>query len=301
MRSRRFLPSLSLLIAFEAVVRAGTTADAARSLNLTQSAISRLVKQLEGQLGIKLFERRRKRLVPTDAALSYSKSISRALDAVEKATLEMVSNPRGGNLSLAVLPAFGTRWLAPRLAGFQRTNPGVTLNLATRLKRFNLVAEGFDAAIHYGSGDWRSVKHMKLFDERVTACASPEFLRSNRITIPADLKHLPLFQIEGRPSAWMSWFEAHGVIPDRGHGMLFDQFAPMTQAAIVGLGVALLPDYLAEADIAEGRLVPLFDVAVPGNGAYWLVWPEERSDYPPLDAFRNWLGRELNSPAETSG
>lgn len=293
MRSRRFLPSLSLLIAFEAVVRTGTTSDAAKSLNLTQSAVSRLVKQLEDQLGIVLFERRRQRLVATDAARSYARSISRTLDAVQRATLELVANPGGGVLSLAVLPAFGTRWLAPRLAGFQRLNPGITLNLATRLKRFNFEAEGFDAAIHYGSGDWRAAKHMKLFDERVTACAAPSFVRQHAIGAPGELKKLPLFQLEGRPAAWMSWFEAHGEAPDRGHGMMFDQFAPMTQAAIVGLGIALLPHYLAEAEIADGKLVPLFSTKVPGNGAYWLVWPEERCDYPPLKAFQCWLKTQL--------
>lgn len=74
--------------------------------------------------------------------------------------------------------------------------------------------------------------------------------------------------------------------------MLFDQFAPMTQAAIAGLGVALLPNYLAESEIAEGRLLPLFTQAVAGNGAYWLVWPKHRSDYPPLTAFREWLAAE---------
>ena len=75
-------------------------------------------------------------------------------------------------------------------------------------------------------------------------------------------------------------------------GMLFDQFAPMTQAAIAGLGVALLPDYLAASEIAEGRLVPLLERAVAGVGAYWLVWPQARANFPPLEAFRTWLAGE---------
>lgn len=295
MRSRRFLPSISLLLAFEAVLRTGTTADAARSLNLTQGAISRLIKQLEAQVGAKLFDRRQQRLVATAAARSYLRNVSRALDAIERATLELVSNPNGGALSLAILPAFGTRWLAPRLGRFQSAHPGVTLNLATRLKRFNLDAEGFDAAIHFGTDDWRSADHLKLFDERVTACASPGFLTSHRIDAPQDLQHVPLFQIESRPTAWTVWFEAHGLSGSSGHGMLFDQFAPMTQAAIAGLGVALLPSYLAAPEIDEKRLVPLFRPEVTGVGAYWLVWPSHRADYPPLLVFRDWLARETQA------
>ncbi|HEV7418155.1 MAG TPA: LysR substrate-binding domain-containing protein, partial [Tianweitania sediminis] len=202
-----------------------------------------------------------------------------------------------GALSLAILPAFGTRWLAPRLGRFQSSHPGVTLNLATRLKRFNLDAEGFDAAIHFGTDDWRSADHLKLFDERVTACASPAFLTHNKIHRPEDLLDLPLFQIESRPSAWPVWFEAHGLSGSSGHGMLFDQFAPMTQAAIAGLGVALLPSYLAAPEIAEKRLVALFKEEVAGVGAYWLVWPTHRADYPPLLAFREWLA-EQTRPAQ---
>jgi DNA-binding transcriptional LysR family regulator len=77
--------------------------------------------------------------------------------------------------------------------------------------------------------------------------------------------------------------------------MLFDQFAPMTQAAIAGLGVALLPDYLVGPELSEGRLVPLLQPSVAGTGAYWLVWPSVRASYPPLEAFRSWLADEIRS------
>jgi DNA-binding transcriptional LysR family regulator len=77
--------------------------------------------------------------------------------------------------------------------------------------------------------------------------------------------------------------------------MLFDQFAPMMQAAIAGLGVALLPDYLVASEITEGRLIPLFKPSVVGTGSYWLVWPIARTHYPPLEAFRNWLALEMQA------
>ena len=292
LRPRRFLPSVSLLSAFEAVLRTGSTAAAARELDLTQGAVSRLIQSLEAQLGRRLFDRHRGRLIATEAARAYGRDITRALDLIQRASMELSANPEGGVLSLAILPAFGTRWLAPRLGAFLVAHPGVTINLATRLRRFNFEAEGFDAAIHFGTDDWRDAGHMKLFDERLTACAAPALLAANPVRHAADLRGLPLLQIETRPTAWAAWFAGQGEEAPPVRGMLFDQFAPMTQAAIAGLGVALLPDYLAEPEIAEGRLAPVLDRAVAGVGAYWLVWPEARASYPPLEAFRSWLAAE---------
>jgi LysR family glycine cleavage system transcriptional activator len=289
-RPRRFLPSTSLLAAFEAVVRTGSTVAAARDLGLSQGTVSRLVQTLEHQLGRPLFERQRQRLIPTEAARAYAHDVSRALDLIQRGSMQLVANPDGGVLSLAILPAFGTRWLAPRLAGFSLAHPGVTINLATRLRRFSFADEGFDAAIHYGIGDWRDAEHMKLFDETVTACIAPALMAADPVASAEDLQRLPLLQIETRPAAWAAWFAAQGMPAPPVRGMLFDQFAPMIQAAISGLGVVLLPDYLAAPEIAEGRLVPLFTPSTMGLGSYWLVWPASRAGHPPLQAFRAWLG-----------
>jgi LysR family transcriptional regulator, glycine cleavage system transcriptional activator len=101
-------------------------------------------------------------------------------------------------------------------------------------------------------------------------------------------------QIETRRQAWSAWFAAHQYQAIRPSGMLFDQFATMTHSAIAGLGVALLPDYLADLEIEEGRLVPLFRRGVPTGGAYWLVWPLSRSDNIPLAAFKGWLAAQFS-------
>lgn len=294
MRSRRFLPSISLLLAFEAVLRTGTTAAAGRELDLTQSTISRLIQNLEMQLGRTLFERHRQKLIPTEAAHSYGRDVTRALDLIQRGSMEFAANPDGGALSLSILPAFGTRWLAPRLGNFLVKHPGITINLSTRLKRFNFAAEGFDAAIHFGTDDWREAGHMKLFDEKLTACISLSLQTQHSVRDVDAVKSLPLLQLETRPDAWRVWFAAQGTKAPNISGMMFDQFATMTQAAIVGLGVALLPDYLADVEIAEGRLLPLFKTAVQGSGSYWLVWPLTRGNYPPLEAFRTWLAAETS-------
>lgn len=289
---RRFLPSISLLTAFEAVCRTGSTAAAARELALTQGAVSRLVQNLEGQLGVALFLRERRRLVPTRAALAYAQDVRKALDLIARSSLGVRSNPGGGVLSLAILPTFGTRWLAPRLSDFLAAHPGVTINLATRLRPFDFARDSMDAAIHFGVDDWPGAGHMKLFDERMIATCAPDFLRRGPVAVPSDLAGLPLLQLETRPQAWAAWFARHGVtagVPMR--GMMFDQFATMIQAAISGVGLALLPEFLAEAEIAEGRLVRACPDAgaVTGVGSYWLVWPEGGADHPPLQPFRDWL------------
>lgn len=295
-RPRRLIPSLSQLTAFEAVMRTGSTAAASRDLDLSQGAISRLVQNLETQLGQRLFVRERQRLVPTAAAQSYGRDVTRALDLIARASMELSANPEGGTLSLAILPAFSTHWLAPRMAGFLAQHPDVTINLATRMKKFNFAAEGFDAAIHFGQADWRGAGHLPLFREVLIPCAAPSLLARHPVQTPADVRGLPLLQIETRPGAWNDWCAALGVTGALPGGMLFDQFAAMGQAAIHGLGAALLPAFHAAPDLAAGRLVELPGGRLDGSGQYFLVWPEARADYPPLMAFRAWI--EAQGPAD---
>ena len=293
---RRLLPSISLLTAFEAVIRTGSTLAAARDLDLTQGAVSRLIQNLEAQLGVTLFLRDRRRLVPTDHALAYARDVGKALDLVSRGSMRVRSNTGGGTLSLAILPTFGTRWLAPRLPRFLAAHPGVTINLGTRLKPFDFEEEGFDAAIHFGRDDWAGAGSVRLFDERLVACSAPSFQSAHPAARARDLIGLPLLQLETRPNAWARWFAHHGVEGPVPQGMLFDQFAPMIQAVIHGLGVALLPEFLAKAELADGRLVRAFGEPVGGPEAYYLVWPAVGAWYPPLQAFRDWLVAEAADP-----
>lgn len=290
---RRLLPSISLLTAFESVVRTGSTQAAARDLNLTQGAVSRLIQNLEAQLAVQLFRRDGRRLIPTDAALAYAREVAKAMDLVSRASMRVRAPGSGGTLALSILPTFGTRWLAPRLPGFLAAHPGVTINLGTRLRPFDFSEEGFDAAIHFGAPTWPDAGFAKLFDERMVALAAPGFLASHPVRGPRDLVGLPLLQLETRPDAWGDWLAYHGVDATQPLGMLFDQFAPMIQAAIYGVGVALLPEFLARAELADGRLVAAWGGAVPSRGSYYLVWPLSGAAHPPLIAFRNWLLSEV--------
>ncbi|MBD3786335.1 MAG: LysR family transcriptional regulator [Sphingomonadales bacterium] len=288
---RRYLPSVSLLSAFEAVCRLGSTSAAARELDLTQGAVSRLVQNLEGQLGVTLFLREGRRLKPTEPALAYARDVRKGLELIARASLGLRANPGGGVLNLAILPTFGTRWLAPRLGAFLDANPGVTLNLGTRLRPFDFASEGFDAAIHFGTRPWPGAEHLPLFDERLIACCAPDFARDNPMRQPADLLEQSLLQLETRPRAWTAWFAHHGLDAPRVAGMMFDQFAPMLQAAVHGLGIALLPEFLAQPEIAEGRLIRTPGKTVTGVGTYALVWPEGVPPSPALGAFRDWIAQ----------
>ncbi len=296
---RQLLPSVSLLTAFEAVIRTGSTLAASRDLDLTQGAVSRLIQNLEAQLGATLFLRERRRLVPTDQALAYARDIGKALDLISRGSMRVRSNTGGGTLSLAILPTFGTRWLAPRLPRFLAGNPGITINLGTRLRPFDFDEEGFDAAIHFGRDDWSGTGSVKLFDERLIACCAPGYLRGHPVAAARDLIGQPLLQLETRPNAWTAWFAHHGATERVPQGMLFDQFAPMIQAVIHGLGVALLPEFLARPELADGRLVEAFGGAVVGQGSYYLVWPSVGAWYPPLQTFRDWLVAEAADPDGT--
>lgn len=291
---RRLLPSMPALIALEAVDRLGTASAAAEELALTQGAVSRALQALEGQLGVQLFVRERQRLRLTPAAQDYVRQIRANLTAISQASLRLRSNPGGGSLSLAILPAFGVQWLAPRLPDFARNHPGVTVNLSTRLRPFDFAAEAFDAAIHFGRPDWPGAEHLLLMEEEVMPVCSPGLLEKP-LTGPQDLLTLPLLQIEGRPGAWGRYLAAQGVPDQRPPGMVFDQFATLTQGAIHGLGVALLPIFLIEDALARGSLVPAWPARGRGLGSYFLVWPRDPAPRPALVAFRDWIGTQVSA------
>jgi LysR family transcriptional regulator, glycine cleavage system transcriptional activator len=293
---RRLLPSMSLLTAFDAVIRTGSTLAAARDLDLSQGAVSRLIQNLEAQLGVTLFLRERRRLIPTDHALAYARDVGKALDLVYRGSIRVRSNAGEGTLTLAILPTFGTRWLAPRLPRFLALHPGVTINLGTRLRPFDFGEEGFDAAIHFGIGPWPGTDGVKLLDERLVACAAPGLIEGRALDTVDGVLALPLLHLETRPHAWAAWFAHHGVPEKVPQGMVFDQFAPMLQAIIHGMGVGLLPEFLARGDLDDGRLVEVFGGPVPVEGSYQLVWPKTGALHPPLRAFRDWLIAEAADP-----
>ncbi|MBT8154449.1 LysR family transcriptional regulator [Epibacterium ulvae] len=296
---RRFFPSISSLRALEALDRHGSASAAAMDLDLdlTQGAVSRQLQSLEAQLGVELADRSHKQLALTENAVEYASEIRLALNTIAQASLRVQQEPIAGTLHLAILPAFGMRWLMPRLPDFSRLHPDVTVNMATRLRPFSLTGEGFDAAIHYGKPqDWPETEAMLLKHEQLIPVCSPEFQASRRIAGPKDMLACPLLHIQTRPTAWAEWFSAVDVQTEgQLEGATYDQFATINQAAQHGLGVALMPDYLVEQDLATGKLVALYDRAIETGGGYYLVWVRGRIRNAGLVKFRDWLAPQAQA------
>jgi LysR family transcriptional regulator, glycine cleavage system transcriptional activator len=292
---RRFLPPISLLCAFESAARHQSFTTAAKELNLTQSAVSRQIRALEEILGSDLFHRERQTVKLTVAGSAYAREIREALARIAGATLSYRANPSNSSLHLGVLPTFGTRWLTPRLPGFLERHPGIMVNLSTRFSPFNFAQDNIDAAIHFGSEQWPGTKMELLMHEYVVPACSAELRDRLGLATAEDLKLAPLLHLVSRPDAWERWFNSLDVKIEELHGMLFDQFALMAQAAAAGIGVALLPEFLIQAELDRGELVKVVPNAVQSIDSYYLVWPSTHEHHPALELFKNWLMAEASA------
>jgi LysR family glycine cleavage system transcriptional activator len=286
---RRLLPSTSMLSAFDAAARTGSFTAASAELQLTQGAISRQVSALENQLEVALFNRTGKTIELTEEGKTYAEEIHRALQAIRNASLTAMTSPMTGILNLAILPTFGTRWLMPRFPSFLAANPDITVNFVTRLSPFDFRSENLHAAIHYGSPDWPDTQSTFLMEEEVFPVCSPTFLADHPSDCPGQLSQLPLLQLASRAGAWERWFESFDIEPPVARGMVFEQLSIIAQAAVAGLGVALLPRFLIQSELERGELVVIVDRALQDSAGYYLVTPTEKSDYAPVVAQRTWL------------
>jgi LysR family glycine cleavage system transcriptional activator len=289
---RRFLPPLSALTAFEAAARHESFTAAARELSISQAAISRRVQLLEEILGLTLFERIRQRVVLTPAGAAYARELQDALGRIGTATVNTMAARTGqATLTIATLPTFGTRWLIPRLPDFAAQHPQITVNLPTRIESFDFNAEPLDAAISFG--DLVSPAGAvidTLIEEELVPVASRRLLAKHRIRKPEDLFRIPLLQQSTRLSAWPDWFALQGIAcPPVPLGPRYGQFAMVVQAAVVGMGAAIVPRFLVEQELDSGELVIPFAQSLGSNQAYCLFYPEARRNDPALRAFRDWL------------
>lgn len=289
---RRFLPSHAILRSFECAARQESFTLAAEELHLTQSAISRQVKELEQAIGTDLFRRVGRRVVLTDAGRNLATELAVDLENIRQTVLRAVaSGNQGSSLRIAVLPTFASRWLIPRLPGFCRLHPDVTINLATRLKPFDMARERFDIAIHFGADDWPDTKMLRIFEEEMIAVCSPEFQARHNIVDADLLEKLPLLHLETRPMAWAEWFAKFGISDKRvWSGQQFDQFSMLIAGALASLGAALLPKYLIENELQNGSLIRLGDQNLQTKNGYFIVTTAGHNQ-PQVEAFSKWIKR----------
>jgi len=287
---RRFLPSHAILRSFECAARQESFTRAAEELHLTQSAISRQVRELEQAIGTDLFRRVGRRVVLTDAGRNLATELAVDLENIRQTVLRAIAaGDRGTSLQIAVLPTFASRWLIPRLPDFSDLYPDVTINLATRLKPFDMAKERFDIAIHFGTDDWPDTKMVRVFEEEMIAVCSPEFQSRHRIVNADQLEDLPLLHLETRPMAWSDWFAKVGISDKQAYsGRQFDQFSMLIAGALASLGAALLPKYLIEKELVAGSLVRLGQDSLSTNNGYFIV-TTAGSNRPDVEAFSKWM------------
>ncbi|OLP60364.1 LysR family transcriptional regulator [Xaviernesmea oryzae] len=295
--SRRLVPDIANLQAFECAARHGSFTQAAAELSLTQSAVSRQIKDLENQIGMLLFQRVRQRVVLSEAGAKFLPEVRRLLNQSEALMLRAMGSAQAdGALSLATLPTFGSRWLTPRLPDFLAHHPGVTLSIASRSQPFDFAEESFDLAIHYGQPVWAHANCTYLCSEIILPVASPTRLAQSRPAAPADLAQGPLLQLTTRPKIWAEWLEENGAAADGAYrGNRFDQFSMVIEAAVAGLGFALVPRYLIEQELKSGALEVVFERPMRTENNYYLVVPEGKVENGPTTAFCSWIATQISA------
>lgn len=300
--SRTHIPDLVVLQAFESAARHGSFTQAAAELNLTQSAVSRQIRSLELQLGVNLFERVRRQVILSATGRSLLPSVIRLLGQSEALVQQAMASADGRTtLSIAALPTFASRWLLPRLGDFAARHPDIVVNIAAHSEPFDLTEEDFDLAIHYGQPVWARATCTYLCSEVILPVASPALLASHPVTEVDDFASTPLLHLATRPRQWADWFEENGGTGSIGyHGHRFDQFNMMIEAAIIGLGFALLPKYLIEEELEAGRLKVVLDRPMSTENNYYLVSPEGKSDYLAAKDFEVWILSQV-SPINSAG
>ncbi|AMZ73318.1 MULTISPECIES: LysR family transcriptional regulator [Pseudomonas] len=292
---RRKIPSTTALISFEAAARHESFTKAAHELSLTQGAICRQIASLEDFLSVELFRRSRRGVKLTEAGLSYSRRVATQLDAVERDALSVMGHTGANVIELAVVPTFGTQWLLPRLKDFQQQHPEVTVNLTNRTRPFLFADTEFDAAIYFGDADWSGTESHKLMGENPMPVCSPTLLGGRTSLTPEAIAELPLLQQTTRPYAWRQWFNAQNLNIARDlTGPRYELFSMLAQAAMHDMGIALIPPFLIQRELAEKRLVVANRNALSSIKAYYLMIPERKVESASLRAFRDWLVKQAN-------
>jgi len=287
------LPSLNGLRAFEAAARHLSFTRAASELNVTQTAISHQIKRLEDELGIRLFVRQNRSLALTPQARDYLPLVRAAFDDLRMATERLTRRDNAKVLTVSTIASLAAKWLLPRLTTFQEAHPGIDVRITTSAGLVDFRKDDVDAAIRYGRGHWPGVRAEWLMADELFPVCSPALLQGDKpLRCPEDLAHHTLLQASGGyDDDWRLWLTAAGlpVEMSRQGRLSFDLSLMTVQAAIDGLGVAIGRTAYVQDDIAKGRLVVPFKMALPTDAGFYLVTPDGRSDQPKLKAFRQWL------------
>lgn len=281
------LPPLSALRAFEAAARHLSFRAAAEELSVTQSAISHQVAELERRLGVALFHRRSRRVELTDAGATYQPYVREAFDRIEQGTALVTRG--AATLDVQVYVTVAVRWLIPRLHQFNAAQPDIRVRLNTSTFDWEFDEAAGDVAIVCTDRPERPGLHAThLFDAQLVAVCSPE--------AAAATTSLPLLQLYTAPDEADAWRRAAGL-PDTAATATtrFDSYLLAIEAAIEGQGIAVVPSFLVESDLRNGRLVTPFEVSIPQPRRWYLVCRNGQQQLPQVRAFADWLHAEVGA------
>lgn len=291
--------SLDLLEGFEAAARHLSFTKAGEELFLTQSAVSRQIKELEDQLGVALFERRHRSLALTEAGQQFYAAAAQVLTTMRSATERLrAGSGRKRPLSVTTTHSFAALWLIPRLAGFTRTHPGVDVRITADTRVQDLERDGLDLAIRHGPASLAGPNAVRLFGERVFPVCSPKLLKKNPLREPADLKNHCLLQYDDPDVRhpwlhWKTWLEVAGIGELRPAATLsFSGYEQIIPAAVAGHGVALGRTPLVRDLMLAKELVAPFTSSADPARAYFAIVSPSAANRPEVAGFVAWLKEE---------
>lgn len=287
------LPPMNTLRAFEAAARHLSFTLAAEELHITQAAVSHQIKTLEEALGVRLFRRLNRAIRLTEEGQEFIGEVRKALSHLAVAMEKIAAPAAGGPLTVSVLPSFASKWLVPRLGHFSRKHPEIDVRISPSIQLTDFQRDDVDLVVRYGKGEYEGLHSVWLMTEDIFPVCSPA-LRNGPVQLetPEDLRRHTLLHDDAYVD-WAMWLLVAGVEGvDPRQGPFFTDSALVIQAAIEGQGVALARGALAADDIAAGRLVKPFDIAIPTEYAYYVVSPKATSHHPKVAAFREWLLEE---------
>lgn len=293
------LPPLKSIWYFEATARHLSFTKAGEELSVTHSAISQQIKLLEEWLGHSLFERSPRNLSLSEAGRRFLPPVRSAFQQLGDAATDMRRYPRNKPLTISILPSIATKWLVPRLPGFKAEHPDIDVRISATESLEPIGLADIDVGLRYGLGQWPGLQSELLLADRIYPVCSPKLLEGPRpLLAPGDLVHFSLItDAEWRSSSydfWPHWLAAAGISDlDARIGLTFNQSSLMVQAAIDGLGVALVNSMLAADDIRAGRLVRPFALSVTLETGYYLAYAMGALRQPKIMAFRGWIHEQM--------
>jgi LysR family transcriptional regulator, glycine cleavage system transcriptional activator len=279
---------LGLLQQFVLVAREGNLSRAAARANLTVSALSHQMRQMEDRLERRLFDRGPRGVKLTVEGACLLEAVGEHVDGIEHA-LAKYRQRRHEALTLSASPGIMTSWLVPRLPRLVAMHPELELSLQSGSALVNFEREPVDAGLRYGRGDWPGLHCERLFGEWIAPVATPGLIAQMGDADPDDLTQWPLLGDPHPANRWRDWFARFGGAPPTRYVAQFDTVDALRHAAQEGLGVALGRMVTSRSMIDAGRLQVLGQRFLPVAEAYWLVYPSRSREHRGLQTFRRWL------------